>query len=165
MLLLRNSFLVVEKKWQKKISQLGFTVEDFFLTEQEIVNKLVARESKNEIKLNGNFTDAEKLYESLKKQAVAVDTSLAQHVEALKAQSIYRLQELEKKMLRAEKRKFSDQQRQIQAIKENLFPKKGLQERIENVMYYYAKCGNDFFQQIYQHSLSLEQEFVILSER
>jgi len=140
-------------------------VEDFFLSEQELVGKLVARGSKNEIKLNGNFTDAEKLYESLKKQAVAVDTSLAQHVEALKTQSIYRLQELEKKMLRAEKRKFSDQQRQIHTIRENLFPKNGLQERIENVMYYYAKWGKDFFPQIFQHSLSLEQEFVILAER
>jgi len=163
-LLLRNSFLVVEKKWQEKIRKLGFTVEDFFLPEQELINRLVARETKNEIKLNGNFTEAEQLYESLKKQAVAVDTSLARHVEALKAQSIYRLQELEKKMLRAEKRKFTDQQRQIHTIKVKLFPKNGLQERMENFMYYYAKWGRDFIQQVYQHSLSLEQEFVILSE-
>jgi bacillithiol biosynthesis cysteine-adding enzyme BshC len=163
-LLLRNSFLIVEKKWQEKIGKLGFTVEDFFLPEQELVNKLVARETKNEIKLNGNFTEADKLYESLKKQAVAIDTTLGKHVEALKSQSIYRLQELEKKMLRAEKRKFTDQHRQIHNIKENLFPKNGLQERIDNFMYYYAKWGKDFIQQLYQHSLSLEGEFVILSE-
>jgi bacillithiol biosynthesis cysteine-adding enzyme BshC len=164
-LLLRNSFLIVEKKWQQKISKLGFTIEDFFLPEQELLNRLVARETKNEIKLNGNFSDAEQLYESLKKQVATVDTTLARHVEALKIQSIYRLRELEKKMLRAEKRKFMDQQRQIHTIKENLFPKNGLQERIDNFMYYYAKWGKDFLQQVYQHSLSLEQEFVILSER
>src|ERR1700745_3014359 len=40
-LLLRNSFLIVEKKWQEKISKLGFTIEDFFLSEQELINKLV----------------------------------------------------------------------------------------------------------------------------
>ena len=68
-------------------------------------------------------------------------------------------------MLRAEKRKFTDQQRQIHTIKEDLFPKDGLQERIDNFMYYYAKWGKDFIQQLYQHSLALEQEFVILSER
>ena len=163
-LLLRNSFLLVEKKWQEKISKLGFTIEDFFLPEQELMNKLVARETKNEIKLNGNFTEADKLYESLKKQAVTVDATLGKHVEALRTQSIYRLQELEKKMLRAEKRKFTDQQRQIHTIKENLFPKNGLQERIDNFMYYYAKWGKDLVQQLYQHSLALEQEFVILSE-
>ncbi len=129
------------------------------------MNKLVAREKKNEIKLNGNFTDADKLYESLKKQAVTIDTTLGKHVEALKTQSLYRLRELEKKMLRAEKRKFIDQHRQIHAIKENLFPKDGLQERIDNFMYYYAKWGRDFIQQLCQHSLALEQEFVILDEK
>jgi bacillithiol biosynthesis cysteine-adding enzyme BshC len=163
-LLLRNSFLIIEKKWQEKISKLGFTAEDFFLPEQELMNKLVARETKNEIKLNGNFTEADKLYEVLKKQAVSIDATLGKHVEALKTQSIYRLQELEKKMLRAEKRKFTDQQRQIRTIKEDLFPKNGLQERIDNFMYYYAKWGKDLIQQLYQHSLALEQEFVILSE-
>jgi bacillithiol biosynthesis cysteine-adding enzyme BshC len=163
-LVLRNSFLIVEKKWLEKISRLGFTIEDFFLPEHELLKRLVARETKNEIRLNGNFTEAEQLYESLKKQAVAVDTSLARHVDALKTQSISRLQELEKKMLRAEKRKFTDQQRQIHTIKEKLFPKNGLQERIENFMYHYAKWGKDFIQQAYQHSLSLEQEFVIMSE-
>jgi bacillithiol biosynthesis cysteine-adding enzyme BshC len=164
-LLLRNSFLVVEKKWQEKLNKLGFTAEDFFLPEQELMNKLVARETKNEIKLNGNFTEAEQLYESLKKQVVTIDTTLAQHVEALKTQSIYRLRELEKKMLRAEKRKFTDQQRQIHTFKEGLFPKNGLQERIENFMYYYARWGRSFIQQLCQHSLSLEQEFVILFEK
>ena len=138
--------------------------EDFFLPEQELMNRLVARETKNEIRLNGNFTEAEKLYETLKKQAVAIDTTLEKHVEALRTQSLYRLQELEKKMLRAEKRKFTDQQRQIHSIKENLFPKNGLQERIDNFMYYYAKWGKDFIRQLYQHSLSLEEEFAILSE-
>ena len=165
LLLLRNSFLIVEKKWQEKIGRLGFTIEDFFLPEQELINRLVARETKNEIKLNGNLTDADKLYESLKKQAVAVDTTLGKHVEALRTQSIYRLQELEKKMLRAEKRKFTDQQRQIHTIKENLFPKNGLQERIDNFMYYYAKWGKDFIRQLYQHSLALDQDFVIVEEK
>ena len=163
-LLLRNSFLIVEKKWQDKISRLGFTIDDFFLPEQELMNRLVSRETKNEIKLNGNFTEADKLYESLKKQAVAVDATLGKHVEALRTQSIYRLQELEKKMLRAEKRKFTDQRRQIHTVKETLFPGDGLQERIDNFIYYYAKWGKDFIRQLHQHSLSLEEEFVILSE-
>lgn len=164
-LLLRNSFVIVEKKWKEKINKLGFETEDFFLSEQELMNKLVARDTKNEIRLNGHLIDAEKLYESLKKQAEAVDSTLGKHVDALRAQAIYQLQELEKKMLRAEKRKFSDQQRQVHIIKEHLFPKNGLQERIENFMYYYAKWGKDFIQQLYKHSLSLEEEFVVITEK
>src|SRR4030095_14204174 len=165
MLVLRNSFLIVEKKWQERISKLGFTIEDFFLSSEELLNRTVMNESKNEVKLNGSLSALEQLYESFKKQASAVDSSLEKHVEALKLRTVHRLQELEKKMLRAEKRKFTDQQRQINTIKEHLFPGNGLQERHENIGYYYAKWGRDFIDKLYQQSLNLEQEFVILQEK
>ena len=164
-LVLRNSFLIVEKKWQEKINKLGFEMEDFFLSEEELMKKFVARESKREIKLNGNLDEAVQLYELIKIQAAKVDITLAAHVEALKVQTLHRLEELEKKMLRAEKRKFIDQQRQIHAIKQKLFPQNGLQERADNFTYYYAKWGRNLMQQLYQHSLALEQEFVIISEK
>jgi len=164
-LVLRNSFLMVEKKWQEKINHLGFTVEDFFLPEQELLNRLVTKESKNKTKFNGPLSELEQLYEAFKKQATAVDTTLEKHVDALKLKTVFRLQELEKKMLRAEKRKFTDQLRQIKAIKDQLFPGNGLQERIETLSYYYAKWGREFIKQLYQASLSMEQEFIILQEK
>ena len=165
MLVLRNSFLIVEKKWQERIAKLGFTIEDFFLSSEELLNRVVMNESKNEVKLNGSLSALEQLYESFKKQASAVDSSLEKHVEALKLRTVQRLQELEKKMMRAEKRKFADQQRQINTIKEHLFPENGLQERIENLSYYYAKWGRGFIDKLYEQSLNLEQEFVILQEK
>jgi bacillithiol biosynthesis cysteine-adding enzyme BshC len=164
MLVLRNSFMIVEKKWLEKITKLGFTIDNFFLSEQELLNKVVMNESNNEVKLNGSLTELEQMYENFKKQASAVDRTLAKHVEALKSRTVHHLQELEKKMLRAEKRKFADQQRQINSVKEHLFPGNGLQERIENISYYYAKWGRDFINKLYKHSLNLEQEFVILRE-
>lgn len=165
MLVLRNSFLLLEKKWQDKISHLGFIPEDFFLSEQELLSKLVLKETRNETKLNGSLTKLQQLYDAFKKQAAAVDSTLEKHVNSLKEKTVYRLQELEKKMLRAEKRKFADQQRQIHTIKEQLFPGGGLQERKENLSYYYAKWGSTFIKQLYDHSLSLEQEFVIVTEK
>ena len=165
MLVLRNSFLIVEKKWQERIAKLGFTIEDFFLSQEELLNRIVMNESKNEVKLNGSLSELEQMYENFKKQASAVDSSLEKHVEALKLRTVHRLQELEKKMLRAEKRKFADQQRQINTIKEHLFPGSGLQERYDNFSYYYAKWGKEFFDLLYKHSLNFEQEFVTLREK
>ena len=165
MLVLRNSFLIVEKKWQERTAKLGFTIEDLFLSEEELLTRVVMNESKNEVKLNGSLSELEQMYENFKKQASAVDSSLEKHVEALKLRTVHRLQELEKKMLRAEKRKFADQQRQIHTIKEHLFPKNGLQERVDNISYYYAKWGREFIHLLYQQSLNLEQEFVILQEQ
>ena len=164
-LLLRNSFLIIEKKWQKKISKLGFSTEDFFLPELDLINRVVENESKRQLKLNGTFSNAEEFYNHIKEQVASIDSSLAKHVEALKVKSLHQLHELEKKMLRAEKRKFTDQQRQIKAIKKQLFPANGLQERYDNMLYYYAKWGKDFISKLYEHSLNLEQEFVLMQEK
>lgn len=164
-LVLRNSFLIIEKKWQEKIGKLGFMADDLFLPVQELLNKLVLRDSANEIKLNGTLKEAADLYDALNRKAGAIDNTLQQHVAALKAKAIYRLQELEKKMLRSERRKFADQQRQIKHIKENLFPGDGLQERRDNLAYYYALWGSDFISKLYACSLGLEQEFVLLTEK
>ena len=162
-LILRNSFLLVESKWREAISRLGFQVDDFFLPEQELINRWVLRESKVETRLNGSLTEIEKLYDSFTRQASAVDHSLEKHVQALRMKTVQRLQELEKKMLRAEKRKFTDQQRQIHKIKTSLFPADGLQERYENFSYYYALWGNEFIKTIVKNSPALEQEFTILN--
>ena len=163
-LVLRNSFLIVEKKWQEKINRLGFGIEDLFSHERELVDKLVKRESKTETKLNGSLPALEQLYDSLKKQAGTVDSTLERHVDALKHRTVYKLHELEKKMWRAEKRKFTDQQRQIAALRNQLFPGGGLQERHDNLGYYYAKWGRGFIDMLIKHSPALEQEFVVLRE-
>jgi uncharacterized protein YllA (UPF0747 family) len=124
----------------------------------------VSKESTNQLKLNGTLTAAEHLYEQLKQQASAVDATLVTHVDALKVKAIYRLHELEKKILRAEKRKFADQRNQIEQLKIALFPNNGLQERVDNFSSYYAKWGKEFIHMLYENSLSLEQEFVVLKE-
>ena len=163
-LLLRNSFLVVEEKWQQKINKLNFSITDFFLPQQELLNKLVAKESKHATKLNGALINVEELYNTFRSQAAEIDATLGPHVEALKARSLQSLQELEKKMLRAEKRKFADQARQIEVIKAQLFPNTSLQERIDNFSYYYAKWGINFIDKLYENSPGLEGAFVVLSE-
>ncbi len=50
-LVLRNSFLIVEEKWEDKISKLGFTVADFFQSEQQLLTALVTRHSNGHLKL------------------------------------------------------------------------------------------------------------------
>ena len=62
MLVLRNSFLILEKSWQEKIAKLGFSIEDLFLSEEELLNRIVMNESKNEVKLNGSLSELEKLF-------------------------------------------------------------------------------------------------------
>jgi len=162
-LVLRNSFLLVEPKWQEKIEKLGFAPADFFQSEQQLLTRVVNRHKNGELKLKNELEAAAQLYHALKNKTAAIDKSLLQHVEALQARTLKPLQELEKKLLRAEKKKYETEQRYIHLIREALFPNNSLQERVENFMPYYAQNGDAFIDALYQHSNSLEQRFTILS--
>ena len=85
---------------------------------------------------------------------------------ALKNTAIEKLQALEKKMLRAEKRKYSESEYRIQQIRSNIFPNNQLQERVENMALWYANWGKQWVEVIYQHSQALATDFriIILNE-
>ncbi len=162
-LVLRNSFLIIDQKWQEKLAKIELSAEELFQSDYELMKGLVKKYSGQSVSLNGSFEKAEALYEQIRLQAEKIDQTLSQYVLAMKARSVKELQELEKKMLRAEKRKYSDQQRQITAIKNVLFPNNGLQERVENFSGFYAKWGQNFLAELLRHSLALEQQFTILT--
>ncbi|HYJ37092.1 MAG TPA: bacillithiol biosynthesis BshC, partial [Chitinophagaceae bacterium] len=59
-------------------------------------------------------------------------------------------------------RKFAEEQKQLQELKQALFPNGDLQERVENFMPYYARFGKEFLKTIYDYTLTTEQEFAVL---
>jgi bacillithiol biosynthesis cysteine-adding enzyme BshC len=163
-LILRNSFLIIEKKWNEKFKKTGFSISDIFKPEDELVNDLVKKESRNQLNLDKEIEDANNYYEKLKLISHPVDPTLSQYVEALKSKAVKPIMDLEKKLLKAEKRKFEDQRMHIHSIKSSLFPMDGLQERIENFMPYYAVWGKQFLDMLYKFSPALDQEFTVLEE-
>jgi bacillithiol biosynthesis cysteine-adding enzyme BshC len=163
-LVVRNSFMIMEKEHGAKTQKMGFDATDLFKTELELVNGFVKRESNLQLGLEKERQALQETYEKLKAVSGAVDITLAKHTEALQVQALKKIAALEKKMLRAEKKKFEAQQRQLHKLKTTLFPNNNLQERIENLIPFYAKWGNDFIKTLYEHSLALQQEFVILQE-
>ena len=161
-LVLRNSFLLLNEEQREKTTKLELSNADLFLTELELVNQLVHKRSSNELSLENEVASLQKLYDQLKQKAGPVDKTLLPHIESLLAKAQKRLEELEKKIVRAEKRKFEAEQRQVQQLKQTLFPHNSLQERVENIGYFYGVYGKAFLNFLYQNSLSLEQEFVVL---
>lgn len=165
LLILRNSFLIIEKKWKEKIEKIGFIEKDIFKSRELLLNELVKRETQQQITLVEEVNNADEYYGHLKSIAGNIDETLIPHVSALQMRAMKSLLGLEKKLLKAEKKKFDDHHRQIVGIKSALFPQNNLQERIDNFMPYYAKWGRNFIEVIFNSSLTLEQEFVILSEK
>jgi len=162
-LVLRNSFLIAEETHIDKFIKLGFTPDDLFKTEQDLLNVLVKKETIVQLSLGNEKAAIRDFYSRLKSVAGAIDLTLQPHTESLEKQALKKLEALEKKMLRAEKKKFEAQQRQLRKLRSQLFPYNNLQERIENFMPLYAKYGGELIKQLHKNSLGLEQEFVTLS--
>jgi len=164
-LVLRNSFLLVQKAWMLRLENAGFGLADLFRDSDDLINDLVKRESDNTLSLEDEIAAANDYYEALKARTRPVDPTLEQHITALQVRALEPIKSLEKKLLKAEKRKFGEQQRQLNALKTALFPHDNLQERIENFMPWYAAYGPAFIRQLHRHSPVMAQEFVILVER
>ena len=75
----------------------------------------------------------------------------------------HQLVEMEKKMLRAEKRKNETQIARIERLKKALFPGNGLQERVENFTEYYLEYGSSFFDIIMQGMEPLPHQLLVIS--
>jgi len=163
-LILRNSFMSVCKERLKQAEKLKFSISDLFKKEFDLINELVNRDSTVQLNLKKEKQQLTELYQQFKNISGAVDITLKQHTDALRTQALKKIEALEKKMLRSEKKKFEAQQRQLHKLKSQLFPGGSLQERVDNIMVYYAKWGKGFIRDIYDNSLTLEQKFTILIE-
>jgi len=161
-LLLRNSFLIMQQQKTEQFKALGFEVKEIFKSDEQLLNELVVKQSTQQLNLIPEIRAAQIFYNELKETVAKVDITLAVHTEALQAKALKRLNELEKKIVRAEKKKFFVQKNKIAAIKQAAFPSDNLQERVDNLSAYYAKYGNKFLQMIYEISEDLDQQFVVI---
>ncbi len=162
-LFLRNSFLIIDEKQYQTIEKLGLNDEDLFADEHELMKKIVSINANNSYSLNGKMESFESLYNKLEQQAFSIDPTLRDHVLALKTKTLKKLTGLEKKLLRAEKRRFSEHRQHIQKLKAALFPSGSLQERVENFSGIYAVQNKQFFEDVKFYSASFEQKVAILA--
>lgn len=163
-LVLRNSFMVVNKKNADRMNALKMDTTNFFTPTDELILQLVKKSSTQKLHLTEEKIELGQLYGKIREAAMAVDKTLQEHTGHLLAKANKKLLQLEKKMLVAEKKKFEAQQRQIEKIKAGLFPTGNLQERVDNILPYYALYGPAFITMLYENSTGLQQEFCIVTQ-
>jgi bacillithiol biosynthesis cysteine-adding enzyme BshC len=161
-LALRNSFTIMDANLAHKMNELEISDADLFKEETTLANEMVQRWSGSTINLDNEEKESRLLFAQLKKRAGDVDKTLTQHVHALEIFHLKKLESLEKKMLKAERKKQATGLQRIWKLREDLFPNDNLQERVENFMPYYARYGQDFITAILNHSLALEHKFGML---
>jgi bacillithiol biosynthesis cysteine-adding enzyme BshC len=161
-LIVRNSFLLIEKKYSQLAAKLQLSDKALFETVSTVITELVKRKGHFKDGLAEEKKQLNAIYEVLKKKAAATDSTLIQHINAIEKKALAKIDALEHKLLKAAKRQFDTEQKQLQKLKEALFPNGSLQERTENFMPFYARHGAALLDVLYNYSLSTEQQFCIV---
>ncbi|MFT6055444.1 MAG: hypothetical protein ACJASP_002348, partial [Roseivirga sp.] len=120
-----------------KIEKAHLTFEDIFKNELELIKEKVQENSSHNLSLQNQKVEFQSLFAKVQRQALAVDTSLDKLIAAESQRMINSLAKIEKKILKAEKKKQEVLIDRIASIKENLFPGGSPQERKDNFLNFY----------------------------
>lgn len=141
MLLLRNSALLMSNKQDEKRTKLGLTMLDLF----EKQTKLLASVTKSISDIKIDFSEQKKIlqnqFKALYEIAKNTDASFLGAVAAQEKKQCNGLDNLEKRLLKAQKRKYSDILERVTQLQNELFPNGSLQERQENFASFYNEDG------------------------
>jgi bacillithiol biosynthesis cysteine-adding enzyme BshC len=141
MLVPRNFAMVIDHTIQRKLEKTGLPLEMFFEEKNFLFNHWVLMNSRNNLNVGEERAIIQEIYNQLKKRAEAIDKTLGPFTAAEGTRVMNGLERIERKLLRAEKRLHADKLRQIEAVKDTLFPNGGLQERADNFLNFYQQDG------------------------
>ena len=163
MLLLRNSVLVKTEKQSQKLEKLGITLEDMFLKQDNLVDQQVKELSNINIDFSSQKKHLKNQFENLYKIAKNTDKSFLGAVAAQEKKQLKGISNLEKRLLKAQKRKLNSEIDRITEIQNQLFPGQSLQERNLNFSELYLEFGDQLIQQLVLNLQPLKGEFLILN--
>ena len=163
LLQLRNSFLLIRQKQAEQWSAMQFEEQDLFKPILDLEVAYVKKHATQALDLQEQINHLTTLYSTIKNEVVKGDPTLDAHTDNLAQQAKAKLLALEKKMVRAEKRKQSVDIQRIHRIKKELFPQDNLQEREEHFSKWVGQYDLSWIEIIMEHSTGLESKFSIIN--
>lgn len=162
MLLLRNSALLISQKNHNKAHKLDLSLADLFLGQNSLVNKKIRKISNIDIDFSPQKKHLENQFEALYEMAEQTDKSFLGAVKAQEIKQKKGLNNLEKRLLKAQKRKLKDHVARVIALQNQLFPNYSLQERQHNFSTYYLALGDRLIPELLDALKPLQSEFLVL---
>ena len=148
-LLLRNSALLIPKKKLEKLERLDVSIKSLFLNRTSFINQYLRQISSIGIDFSKQKKYLQSQFKELYTLAQQTDPSFLGAVKAQEVKQLKGLKNLEKRLLKAQKRKLSDQITRAEALQEAFFPRQNLQERSLNFSEFYEIYGSKFIQQLF----------------
>ena len=157
----RNFAMVMDAPTLRKFEKTALELHELFIEKDQLFNHYATKFAHNKIKLNGEKEGIENYFQTIRQQAEGIDKTLGPLVAAETQRAIKSLEKIESKLLRAEKRFQSDKLKQVEAVKDSLFPNGGLQERTDNFLNFYLQDPK-FIEKLIQHFDPFDFRFNVL---
>ena len=159
----RNSALLATEKQLKKADKLNSSWADLFSNQQELFTKKTKEFSEFNLDFSEQKEHLKQQFEKLLLIANQTDKSFIGAVKAQQTKQIKGLDNLEKRLLKAEKRVHAEKLEQIILLQNELFPNQGLQERKANFSEFYLDVNGKLLEKLFRELKPLESNFTIIT--
>lgn len=163
-LMLRNSVLMVDGKSRGRMEDLGISASEIFTPLHETEKKVLKQASAETLNLDLMRTAVKAAFDEAESQLGRIDVTLERSVRSGYARTERIINNLEKKMLRAEKRKQEVLLNRLHTWHGNLFPNGGLQERTVNFAVFFQLYGPSFTDALLEHLDPFDPRFTLIYE-
>ncbi len=146
----RNFALVISKNYAKRFEKLGISYADIFQDLDSIKKKWLQKNAEVEIDLAEEKKNVLDTFSKIQEKAQTVDKTLDGFVGAEYNKLLKSIENIEKRLKKSEEQKQQTEIKQLENLKEKLFPEGNLQERHDNLLNFYIN-QDDFMAQLAQH--------------
>jgi bacillithiol synthase len=154
----RDMALLMTDKQLRKAQKLELSLEDLFLDTTTLTNLKTQQLSSLQLDFSELKTALENQFKTLTQLASQTDPTFMGALQAQQTKQIKGLNALEKRLLKAEKKRHHELLNRITQLQQELFPGGGLQERITNFSEFYLEYGEGFKPKLLEELNPLELE-------
>jgi bacillithiol biosynthesis cysteine-adding enzyme BshC len=161
-LLLRNSVQIISEKQARKLEKLNILKDEIFINQYDLISEKVIANSDLKFEFNLKINFLKEQFLDLKAVAKQTDITFLNAVNAQERKQIKGLENLEKRLLKAERKRQIDLVNRITKLQNEILPNQSLEERQRNFSEYYLEYGQDLLYSLKNELHPLNTEFLIL---
>jgi bacillithiol biosynthesis cysteine-adding enzyme BshC len=162
MLINRNNALIISEKLLKKASSAGINEIEIFQDEQALIKLVLERTVTDDFSAKENIDVVTSEFDAIAVKAISIDASTEKYIQAERQKTINALENIEKKMLQAIKKKNENSLNVCKQITEEVFPNHHPQEREQSFIPFYLKEGKEGIQYLLENFKPLSNEILIV---
>lgn len=162
MLVRRNSVLLLGKSNRRNLDKLELHKDVLWQPTHRIIHQLIDSASEVDLDIDNEVKALESAYQSIADRAAIINPGLGKYVLAEQTKAIKQIEQVGSRLKREVKQREEVRIKQVEKLKEKLFPEGGLQERHDNIWQYFVTYGPALIDYLVEHLDPMKKDFLIV---